>query len=188
MADVADKGFHAALFMATTRALFAQEGRHTLSPSAVAQAVHDAMLNIASSNDIFVTAFYGVLHRPSGALTYVRAGHDRPLLYRPGQAIQPLAGDGRFLGMWPELTLQEFCVQLQPGDRLLLYSDGVPDTVNLDGEQYGSARLGEALVAAGSLSAVAMVDSIVADIVGWCQGAVAYDDVTLLAVEVGSET
>lgn len=187
MADVADKGFHAALFMATTRALFSQAGRHNLSPSAVAMAVHEGMLNIASSNDIFVTAFYGVLHRPSRKLTYVRAGHDRPLLYRPGQPIQPLAGKGRFLGMWLELSLQEYSVQLQPRDRLLLYSDGVPDTINLAGEQYGSGRLAEALGAGGAMDAAALVDHIVADVAAWCQDAAPFDDLTLLAVEVSAE-
>ncbi len=184
MADVADKGFHAALFMAVTRTLFSQESRHSLSPAKVAGAVHQGMLNVATSNDIFVTAFYGVLHRPTGLLTYVRAGHDRPLLYRPGQKVQPLSGNGRFLGMIHDLVLAEHTVQLQPGDRLLLMSDGVPDAANIQGKQYGNACLVETLESGGDKSAADLVSFIADDIAEWCQGAPPFDDLTLLAVEV----
>ena len=95
IADVADKGFHAALFMAVSRTLFFQESQYSLSPAVVALAVHHGMLGVAKSADSFVTAFYGVLHRPSGRLTYARAGHDRPLLYHPGGEVEMLMGNGR---------------------------------------------------------------------------------------------
>ncbi|MCB0058729.1 MAG: SpoIIE family protein phosphatase, partial [Caldilineaceae bacterium] len=99
LADVADKGFHAALFMAVSRTLFLQEGKHSLSPSAVALAVHRGMMEVSATDDMFVTAFYGVLHRPSGRLTYVRAAQERPLLFRPGVGVQALPADGRFLAV-----------------------------------------------------------------------------------------
>jgi sigma-B regulation protein RsbU (phosphoserine phosphatase) len=187
MADVADKGFHAALFMAMTRALFSQEGRHTLSPSHAALGVHQGMIDVASDNDMFVTAFYSVLHRPSRRLTYVRAGHDRPLLYRPGTAVQPLAGKGRFLGMLEELELEEYTIQLLPGDRLLLYSDGVPDSINSHGEHYGNQRLAQALEAAGGFSARGIVEHIAAEVADWCRDAPPFDDLTLLVAEVFEE-
>lgn len=94
LADVADKGFHAALFMAVSRTLFLQEGKHSLSPAQVALAVHRGMMDVSATDDIFVTAFYGVLHRPSGRLTYVRAAQERPLLYHPGTDVRALTGDG----------------------------------------------------------------------------------------------
>jgi CRP-like cAMP-binding protein len=103
MADVADKSVQAALFMAVTRTLFKVESHHSLSPAEVALAVHQGMLDVSSDDEIFVTAFYGVLHRPSGRLEYVIAGQERPLLIRPGQAIEALAGRGRFLGMMESL-------------------------------------------------------------------------------------
>jgi serine phosphatase RsbU (regulator of sigma subunit) len=184
MADVADKGFHAALFMAMARTLFAQEARHSLSPSQVAVAVHRGALQIAAEAELFVTAFYGVLHRPSGRLVYVRAGHDQPLLFRPGQCSSPLPGKGRFLGMWEELELNEYRLQMQPGDRLLLFSDGVPDAMNSEGEQYGNARLRLALDKGGALGAAELVAHIAADVAGWCQDAPPFDDLTLLALEV----
>ncbi|MCP4423547.1 MAG: SpoIIE family protein phosphatase [Chloroflexi bacterium] len=183
IADVADKGFHSALFMAVTRTLFLQEGKRSLSPAQAALAVHRGMLAVASSADVFVTAFYGVLHRPSGRLTYVRAGHDRPLLFRLGQGVGNLTGDGRFLGMWPELTLAEHTVQLQPGDRLLLYSDGVTDAVNMAGGRYGRQRLAETIKSGGHLSAPDLVAHIADAVADFSQGAPSFDDLTLLVVE-----
>ncbi len=153
LADVADKGLHAALYMAVTRTLFRREAQQTLSPSKVALAVHWGMLDIAPDHDSFVTAFYGVLHRPSGQLTYIRAAQERPLLVRQGQPATQLPGEGRFLGMLPQLTLQEYTILLRPNDRLLLFSDGVPDAVNQFDEAYGNRRLVQAFTKAAALPA-----------------------------------
>jgi serine phosphatase RsbU (regulator of sigma subunit) len=184
IADVADKGLHAALFMAVTRTLFYTEALRSLSPAAVALAVHRGLLGVAgaSTTDAFVTAFYGVLHRPSGGLTYVRAAHERPLLARLGLPVQPLSGEGRFLGMLEDLTLEEHTITLQCGDRLLLYSDGVPDAENPEQLNYGRERLLEALNNCRALDAPALVRYVVADITKWTRGASATDDVTLLAL------
>ncbi len=182
LADVADKGFHAALFMAVTRTLFLQEGKHSLSPAAVAQAVHQGLLDVSASDDMFVTAFYGVLHRPSGWLTYVRAAQERPLLYRPGVGVQELPANGRFLGMFERLDLVEDRVQLQPGDRLIIFSDGVPDTINPAGERYGYDKLHDRLLDGGHLPAADLCAHIVTDVEAWAADADPFDDVTLLVV------
>jgi serine phosphatase RsbU (regulator of sigma subunit) len=141
-----------------------------------------------------VTAFYGVLHRPSGRLTYVRAGHERPLLARPGAdpVVTTLGGDGRFLGMWPALSLTETAVTLQPGDRLVLYSDGLPDAVNPAGVHYGLPRLqqtlSQAITAGAAPTPSALVDHLIQDVSRWRQNADPFDDLTLLIVERVRET
>lgn len=184
IADVADKGFHAALFMAVTRTLFLQEGKRFLSPAQVALAVHEGMLEVSTQDDVFVTAFYGVLNKRTNVLNYVRAAQERPLLYRPGEPLHVLSGNGRFLGMLPGLTLQEYSVQLQSGDRLLLYSDGVTDSINWDEEPYDHERLLTAVAVNGHLSATELIQHIADDITEWCQGAPPFDDLTMLVVEV----
>lgn len=183
IADVADKGFHAALFMAVGRTLFRGESRNQLSPAETALAVHRAMMEIATTTDVFVTVFYGVLHRPTGLLKYVRAGHERPLLFRPGQPVQELPGKGRFLGMIPELELQEYDLQLQPGDRLLMYSDGVPDATNPQEEQYGHEQLLDLFQLAGTLHADDIVHHVADGVAQWCGTAAPFDDLTLLVLE-----
>lgn len=184
LADVADKGLHAALFMAVTRTLFRQEAKQSLSPASVALAVHQGMLDVAPHHDSFITAFYGVLHRPSGKLTYIRAAQERPLLARQGQEIMRLPGEGRFLGMLPELTLQEYSILLREGDRLLLFSDGVPDAVNPQDVAYGKNHLISAIQRSSHLNAEDLVKYITADIDLWSDGAASFDDITLLVVEV----
>lgn len=184
MADVADKSVQAALFMAVTRTLFKVESQRSLSPAAVALAVHQGMLEASSNDDIFVTAFYGVLHRPSRRMEYVIAGQERPLLIRPGQGIQPLAGRGRFLGMLEALQLHEYDVVLRPGDLMLLFSDGVPDATDAQEVQYGYERLRLLLEKQSELTAQTLVDVVAADIGEWNAGTPPYDDLTLLAVEV----
>ncbi len=185
LADVADKGFHAALFMAVSRTLFLQEGKHSLSPSEVALAVHQGMLDVSETDDMFVTAFYGVLHQPTGRLIYIRAAQERPLLYRPGLGIQELPANGRFLGMFDELTLVEDSVTLQAGDRLIIFSDGVPDSINSQDERFGYQRLHEAIQENGQLPCRHLLDQIVHRLEVWAQDADPFDDITLLVVEVG---
>lgn len=193
LADVADKGMYAALLMAVTRTLFMQEAQRSLSPAEVALAVHRGLLTVGGGGedggmDGFVTAFYGVLHRPSGRLTYVRAAQDHPLLLRPGQPPTPLPGDGRFLGMIAELTLREQEIILQPGDTLLLYSDGVTDARNDSDESYGLERLKSALQRVGGRGAQPAIGALAGDISAWRGNAAAFDDVTMLLVEAVAPT
>jgi serine phosphatase RsbU (regulator of sigma subunit) len=187
IADVADKGMYAALLMAVTRTLFMQEAQRSLSPAEVTLAVHRGLMTVGGGEDgygmdAFVTAFYGVLHRPSGCLTYVRAAQDRPLLLRPNQAPVSLPGDGRFLGMLPDLVLREEVVTLQPGDSLLLYSDGVTDAHNEADERYGLERLTRVF---GSVAGYgqATLDRLAQAVNAWRGQAAAFDDVTMLLVE-----
>ncbi len=184
LADVADKGTQAALFMAVARTLFHSEARVHDSPAAVAEAVHHTMMSVASTHETFVTAFYGVVELDSGRLTYVRAAQERPVLLRPGQPPVTLPGDGRFLGMLPDLTLESFSAELLPGDRLLIFSDGLPDAVNPAGERYGYDRLMALLANCGLHSAEALVAAVVEDVEQFSAEAAPYDDLTLLAMAV----
>jgi phosphoserine phosphatase RsbU/P len=183
LADVADKSVQAALFMAVARTLFLVESWHNTDPAAVAVNVHQGVLKVAPSADIFITAFYGVLHRPSGTLRYVVAGHERPLLVRPGKSVEKLPGEGRFLGMLPDLELQEYSVQLSEGDRLFVYSDGVVDAMNGSGSRYGYERLVRFLDETRDVALNEAVERLTADIATWRGKAPAFDDLTILAIE-----
>ena len=184
VADVADKGIHASLIMAVVRTLFLQEGKRSLSPAEVALNVHQGLLDISTTDDTFVTAFYGVLQRQTGRLAYVIAGQERPLLYRPEQGVMTLMGKGRFLGMLDELTLAEYQTDLLPGDRLLIFSDGVPDAFNLGGEQFGTGRLGVLLGQLGSLPANKLLDKINGRLREWSRHVEQFDDITLVVAEM----
>ncbi len=181
LADVSDKGVHAALIMAVTRTLFVANARRSVSPAEVALAVHNGLLEVAENDDMFVTVFYGVLHLTSGELCYVRAGQDKPLLYRAaGGAPETLDAEGRFLGMLPGLTLEERRVKVNPGDLLVAYSDGVPDAVNTATESYGVERLSALLDRQRHATADEVCSAILDDVFAFRGPAPAFDDITVL--------
>lgn len=184
VADVADKSVQAALFMAVTTTLFQVESRHSLSPVDVAQAVHKGLLEVSSEANIFVTAFYGILHRPSRKLTYVLGGQERPFLLRKDQPIQTLSGRGRFLGMVSPLELYEYTVQLNYGDKLLLYSDGAVDAENLENEQFGYDRLVNLLENYRNCTVHELIAGVADEITSWTGNKPPFDDLTLMALEV----
>jgi len=116
-------------------------------------------------------------------LTYVRAGHEQPLLFRPGQPVTTIMSKGRFLGMFDDLDLKEYTFKFQSGDKLVLYSDGVPEANNLDGHQFGNTRFIECLEKNGDLSASMLIRQIVETTGSWMRGTAPFDDLTLLVVE-----
>ena len=183
MADVSDKSIHAALIMAVTRTLFLAHARGSLSPAAVAQAVHNGLMEISSTDDMFVTAFYGVVDLRSGQLCYIRAGQDKPLLFRAaGGPPMALEAEGRFLGMLPDLELEEREVRLSPGDLLVAYSDGVTDAINEAEESFGLERLINLLAPRLGCSADEVCADIFSEVFKFRGSAEAFDDITVLVM------
>jgi len=181
MADVSDKSIHAALFMAVTRSLFLPESRRSLSPRTVALEVHRNLLEVSSADSMFVTAFYGVLTPKTGHLRYVRAGQDKPIWLHKGQAgYTELDAQGRFLGMLDVLDLEECEVTLGRGDALVMYSDGVPDAVNLKDEPYTLERLSKLLETHRNEPAGKICNAIFDDVFNFRASAPAFDDITVL--------
>ena len=184
IADVSDKGMPAALFMALTRSLILAEARRERSPRKVLTNVHRLLLELGEP-DMFVTVFYGVVDAATRRLTFSRAGHDRPLLLRQGEAL-PLGGEGTFLGVMDEdkLHLSEEEMDLQPGDRLVLYTDGLMDAVAADGQPFGLGRLVSLLQSHAALAADDLCSATFADLAAFQGQAEQYDDMTMLVVEV----
>ncbi len=184
IADVSDKSIHAAIFMAIARALFHTEVRRTLSPRDVVSAVHQLLLDLSSDDDMFVTVFYGVLHLDTRHLTYVRAGHDWPLLLHRDGTLDRLPGAGRFIGMLDELDLEECSIDLHNGDRLIMYSDGVTDARNAADERYGADRLAEVIRACPTASAETITATIMDSVLAFQGNTPQFDDITLLVAAI----
>ncbi len=184
VADVSDKGMPAALYMALTRSLLLAEARRERSPQKVVRDVNQLLLELGQP-DMFVTLFYGVVDCISRRLIYTRAGHDHPFWVHDAQ-VHFLGGRGAALGILDsaELEMTEEWVDLAAGDRLVLYTDGLTDALNVAGELYQRERLAALVQSAGHLPAELLCEVIFASLMEFQEGAEQYDDMTLLVVEV----
>jgi serine phosphatase RsbU (regulator of sigma subunit) len=181
IADVADKGMPAALFMVLTRTLVRAAALENASPAAVLDRVNDLLVPDARQG-MFVTALYAVLDPETGALTYANAGHNLPLLVRAGSGdLIELERGGMALGVMEGIDLEDKVVDLAAGDHLVLYTDGVTEAFSEAGEIYGPERLRD-LVQGAAASAQGMLDAILASVVRFTGDTPPSDDLTLIVL------
>jgi sigma-B regulation protein RsbU (phosphoserine phosphatase) len=182
IADVTDKGMPAALFMALTRSIVRAS---TTAASTPAEAISQAnrLICADAANDMFVTLFYGRLDPATGRLTYVNAGHNPPLLFTAGQSEPAkLSRTGMAMGLDAGWVYEQRTVQLEHGDWLFLYTDGVTDAVNAAGESFDESGLVQCLnehCRLGAAEILAGLDQWVCAFVG---DKTPFDDITTMVL------
>jgi sigma-B regulation protein RsbU (phosphoserine phosphatase) len=180
IADVADKGVPAALFMALCRTLVRTVAIDGRSPGAAIDRANDLILADARS-DLFVTLFYTILLPQSGAIAYVNAGHVPPLLVRSVDGrVEELWTHGMAMGVLPHLEVEERMAHLDPGDIVVLYTDGVSEASNAEGEMFGRERLKQVASAHRTQCAEELVRTIDDSITAFVGNAPQFDDFTLV--------
>jgi serine phosphatase RsbU (regulator of sigma subunit) len=183
IADVSDKGLPAALYMTLTRSLLRAEASRHEAPQAVLGNVNRLLLELGDGSS-FVTLFYAVVDRNSRRMVYSRAGHDRPLLLREGVA-QSLGGDGTPLGiLTADFRLSQEEVSLEPGDRLVLYTDGLTDAAAPDGALFSLERFVALLESSNGQSLGLLCNTLFEHLLEYQGEAEQYDDMSLLVMEV----
>jgi sigma-B regulation protein RsbU (phosphoserine phosphatase) len=182
IADVADKGVPAALYMALSRTLLRTMAINLISPAATLGRVN-LLLQADSRSGFFVTVLYGVWEPGAGTFRYGVGGHHPPLWIDASGRMRPAPGHGAALGVYETLTYEEHEIRIGPGDALVLYTDGLLDAVNAWDEDFGMERLGEVLRQAHGCSAEALRDAIVAAVREHVGGVEAFDDVTLIVLK-----
>jgi phosphoserine phosphatase RsbU/P len=191
VADVCDKGVGAALFMALCRSLLRAVSEQAWAAAdgradgevlhEVVAFVNDYVARTHGAANMFATVFFGVLDPATGALVYVNGGHDAPAIAAAGAVRARLEPTGPAVGMFPELPFGIGEARLDPGEALLLFTDGASDARDAAGAVFGEERL-LALACAGDPSPGAMLERIDAALAEHAAGADPFDDVTLLAV------
>jgi sigma-B regulation protein RsbU (phosphoserine phosphatase) len=182
VADVSDKGIPAALFMALARTIVRASVLDAPSPAAgIARA--NRLVCADARDGMFVTLVYGELEPATGKMCYVCAGHYPPLLYRAaGDRLTHLKWTGMALGVDPGASYESHTVRLKPGDFMLMYTDGVIDATNPQGEAFGQDRLWESIVEQRHAPAAEIVAALRAELGRFAGGSAPFDDVTLVLV------
>lgn len=183
IADVSGKGVPAAIFMAVSRTLLRATGIRGVSPAECMTYSND-LLSKESVNYMFVTMFYGIYNIRTGEVCYSNAGHNPPYLMKANGHVEllPLSKD-IVAGAIDDYQFTQESIQLEPGDTLLLYTDGVTEAIDTDEKEYGEARLEKLLAQSCKLSCQEIVDNVKADVKAFAGEAEQSDDITLLALK-----
>ena len=188
IADVSGHGTPAAVLMAITHAIaHAKPSAHT-PPDKLLKYLNDRLTHAYTRAGTFVTAFYAILDPKTHTLTYARAGHNPPRLVRNG-CVLPIDGEGGLpLGIVCDATYSQATLQLQAGDKLLLYTDGITEAMaptNGEGSRalFGTERLDALLLECGSRSADECISQIREAVTSFSKNAMPGDDQTLIMIQ-----
>jgi serine phosphatase RsbU (regulator of sigma subunit) len=182
IADVADKGIPAALFMALTRTLVRAAVIENESPAEALRRVNDLLVP-DTQQGMFVTAVYGVLELDTGRLTFANAGHNPPFWLHEGDGkVEKLKRTGVALGAVEQAPMSERTIQLEHADCLLLYTDGLTEAFSSDGGMFGDKRLEEALESRQPGSADELLGIVEDNLNEFLGSAPLADDLTMLAL------
>ena len=180
--DVSGKGVPAALFMAVSRTLLRATASRGFAPDECMQQVNQT-LHQESISSMFVTCFYGVLNTRTGEIHCSNGGHNPPYILRADGRVEAVeVFGGLILGAFRHAAYETREIGLQPGDCIFLYTDGITEAMNPDGEQYTSERLVESLKSVNGSAVEEIVRKVIENVRGFTAGAAQSDDMTILAV------
>ena len=182
LADVSGKGIPAALFMMRAKELIKAEIMTGRALEDFACRLNNALC-AGNEESIFITAFFGILDIKSGELSYLRAGHEQPFLRRDGAAVMISEESNLVLGLFENMAFTADKLLLQPGDALLMYTDGLNEGCNEEKEEFGYERIAKTFVTAEEGTEETLYDALCA----FCGEEEQFDDVTMLVLRFGKE-
>ncbi len=182
IADVSDKGVPAALFMMSSRTWMKGAAIGNPEPGEVLEEVN-SLLHEGNETQMFVTALYAVYNPETGEFTYASGGHDAPLLVRAdgSSELLPLTG-GIALGIIPGFEYGQNSVTLNPGETIVLYTDGITEAMNNEGEQFGVERMREVFANSAPKDSSEATRTIFDAVNAFADGAAQSDDITCLTL------
>ena len=182
--DVCGKGVPAAIFMASARSIIKSQSLANPKPTHVMQLANKLIAEDAQ-HGMFVTAFYGIYNTETRLLTFINAGHTPPFLFRPSTSSCASLFNTNFpLGVFDPFSFQQSSIQLEKGDTLVLYTDGVNEALNPARIQFGQERLVELILEQSSRSPRELLDVIIRDVHEFSADEPQHDDITMMVVRV----
>ncbi len=186
IADVSGKGVPASLIMAICRSVLRSTAPQQISPSDVLQKVN-RQLYPDIKEDMFISMAYVILDHARNAITLARAGHDAPLLYKSStKTVTPVKPPGMAVGIdsgdvFDRIT-RDFCVELERDDCLILYTDGITEALDAQGDEFGMERMMQSVQASADQGAPAIVNRLTNDVRDFIGLQPQHDDITLIAI------
>ncbi|MBQ6381385.1 MAG: PP2C family protein-serine/threonine phosphatase [Clostridia bacterium] len=183
MADVSGKGVPAALFMMVSKILVQNYTIIGSSPAKALEAVNNQIC-LNNREEMFVTVWLGVLDLTTGKLTSSNAGHDFPALFTPGGDFELVREKhGLVIGAMEGIKYREHEMQMQPGSKLFLYTDGVPEATDANQKLFGTDRMIDALNSAKDQPPKKILEAVDTAVEGFVKDAPQFDDITMLCLE-----
>lgn len=182
--DVSGKGIAAALLMASLQASLRSQAISGPAELDTLMRNVNRLVYEASASNRYATFFYAQYHPPMRRLDYVNAGHNAPMVFRRDATVVRLEDGGPVVGLLRNAPYQRSSVMLQPGEILLLFTDGISEAMTAGNEEWGEERLIEAMKECDALPAAEIVRTLLAAADKFVAGAKQYDDMTLVAVKV----
>jgi len=181
--DVAGKGLPAALLASLVQGIFSAQSFTDASLSDVISKVNHN-LALRGPGNRFVTFFFGILD-PEGNCTYVNAGHNPPILVLQDGTMKELTEGGMVLGLFTEAQYESGKIRLQPGDHIVLFTDGIVEALNSAEEEFGMERLVELLKKNAQSSSTEILTQVREAVLSFSANAPQHDDITLMVLEFG---
>jgi len=181
--DVSGKGIPAAIFMAVSRTLIRATGQKGMPAGECMHYANNLLCN-ESVSSMFVTVFYGIMNMKTGELEYGNAGHNPPYILKKDGTIEivPSTGD-IILGVFEDQAYKSKTISMNPGDGILLFTDGVTEAFNRADEEYGEERLEKLLLTMKDFSTDKIVNTIIEDVNTFALGVAQSDDITMLSLK-----
>lgn len=183
MADVSGKGIPAAIFMAVSRTVIRTTAIQGMSPGACI-ARSNTLIAKESSNGMFVTVFYGIYNVKTGEITYCNAGHNSPFILKENGKVEELPmSTNLIVGIMEGFEFEEGHCQLEQGDTLFTYTDGVSEAMDVNLKMFGEDRMKASLAKVPQHTCQQIIDTMKADVADFTIGAEQSDDITMLALK-----
>jgi phosphoserine phosphatase RsbU/P len=184
IADVSGHSVGAALIMVETRSVLRAQLQTLHSPPQILSALNDLLHDDLSRAELFITMSYLCYHTTTRRLRYTNAGHPPPLLFRPAnESFRELDAEGLIIGVKKGVCFEERVLQIEPGDLLFLYTDGITETEGPRGELFGNRRLQGILAREYRKGASELIDSVLAALRAFSGSSTFKDDISMLVLK-----
>jgi sigma-B regulation protein RsbU (phosphoserine phosphatase) len=185
IADVSGHSVGSALIMAEARSLLRAQVERTESLSGILASLNQLLYEDLTRAELFITMFFLKYDGSRRMATYANAGHNRPIIARADQSgCIALDTEGMILGVRENVSFEELTIQLQPGDVLLIYTDGIVEAQDETGELFGDERLCRLLKSLNRHSPEEIINTIMHEVSSFTAGGIIVDDISMIVMRV----